>query len=134
MPHQHGELVAAEARYRIGSTHVALHRRDHRLEQRVTGGVAVRVVDRLEAVEVDEHQRRGGDEFAVLMWHLDETLALAKARELETIIRVTTIAHDTAALSVGASAGAVVLPREGTAEAVLEAADRAMYARKREKR
>ena len=30
----------------------------HRLEQRVAGGVAVLVVDRLEAVEIDEQQRR----------------------------------------------------------------------------
>ena len=30
----------------------------HRLEQGVAGGVAVLVVDRLEAVEIDEQQRR----------------------------------------------------------------------------
>ena len=82
----------------------------------------------------DTVARLGGDEFAVLMWHLDEERAQAKARELETIIGETTIVHGTSALSVGASAGAVTLPREGTAEEVLEAADKAMYARKREKR
>jgi len=82
----------------------------------------------------DTVARLGGDEFAVLMWHLDEERALAKARELETIIGETTIVHGTSALSVGASAGSVALPREGTPEEVLEAADQAMYARKREKR
>jgi len=82
----------------------------------------------------DTVARLGGDEFAVLMWHLDEARAAAKARELEAIVGATTVTHGTAALAVGASAGSVALPREGTAEAVLEAADKAMYARKRERR
>ncbi len=82
----------------------------------------------------DTVARLGGDEFGVLMWHLDEAQAQAKARELEAIVASTTLAHGADRLSVGASAGSVALPREGTAQAVLEAADRAMYARKKERR
>ena len=41
----------------VGGAQVSHEVAGHRLEQRVAGGVAVPVVDRLEAVEVDEHQR-----------------------------------------------------------------------------
>ena len=82
----------------------------------------------------DTVARLGGDEFAVLMWHLDEAQAQAKARELESIIAATSVTHRVETLSVGASAGSVALPREGAPESVLEAADQAMYARKKEKR
>ena len=61
VPQQHGEFVAAEPRHHVGGAHTAGEPGRHRLEQRVAGGVAVAVVDRLEAVEIDEHQyRRGG--------------------------------------------------------------------------
>jgi len=82
----------------------------------------------------DTVARFGGDEFAVLLWHLDEARAQAKGRELESVVSSTTVVHRNEQLSVGASAGAVALPQEGTPEQVLEAADQAMYARKREKR
>ena len=78
--------------------------------------------------------RLGGDEFAVLMWHLDTAQAYGKAIELETIIAATEIEHRSAKLSVGASAGSVALARDATPEAILEAADQAMYARKKERR
>lgn len=78
--------------------------------------------------------RLGGDEFAVLLWHLDPARAGAKARELETIIAGTTVAHGEAKLSVGASAGSVALTVGATPAAILEAADQAMYARKKERR
>ncbi len=46
--------------------------------------------------------RLGGDEFAVLLWNVNEALAQAKARELETVI---------AGAGVGASAGRRAIAR-----------------------
>jgi len=78
--------------------------------------------------------RLGGDEFIVLMWHVGELLAAAKARELENIIARAAVTHGAAKLSVGASAGIVRLSGDATPAAVLDAADKAMYARKKERR
>jgi diguanylate cyclase (GGDEF)-like protein len=78
--------------------------------------------------------RLGGDEFAVLMWNLETTQASAKAYELENIIAQIAVAHGPARLSVGASAGSVPLDGDATPAAILEAADQAMYARKKERR
>jgi diguanylate cyclase (GGDEF)-like protein len=74
--------------------------------------------------------RLGGDEFVVLMWNLAEADARSKARSLETAVSRMTAPYGEAMLSVGASAGhAMLLPLDSPA-AVLERADRAMYARK----
>jgi diguanylate cyclase (GGDEF)-like protein len=74
--------------------------------------------------------RIGGDEFAVLLWNLNEANALAKARALAAAICRTTAMHAGATLSVDASAGvAVLLPLDQPGE-LLERADRAMYAQK----
>jgi diguanylate cyclase (GGDEF)-like protein len=74
--------------------------------------------------------RVGGDEFAVLLWHLSEADARKKALALEAAIDRTTATHAGAAISVGASAGAApLLPLDQPSD-VLERADRAMYERK----
>lgn len=78
--------------------------------------------------------RYGGDEFAVLLWHIPEEQARLKARDLERVIDATAIEQGGARLSVGASAGMVPLTGGLEAGAAMEAADRAMYARKRERR
>jgi diguanylate cyclase (GGDEF)-like protein len=78
--------------------------------------------------------RLGGDEFAVVMWNMNETHAAAKARQLEDIVARATIARGEARLSVGASAGIAALSPLDTAAQAIDAADRAMYVRKREKR
>jgi len=78
--------------------------------------------------------RLGGDEFAVLMWNVSEAHALAKARELEAGIATANAMHGGARLSVGASAGVVLLSAAATPAEVADAADKAMYARKKEKR
>jgi diguanylate cyclase (GGDEF)-like protein len=78
--------------------------------------------------------RLGGDEFVVLLWHLGETDAERKARVLEAAIDRTTATHAGTTLSVGASVGAaLLLPLDQPAE-VLERADRAMYARKAQRK
>jgi diguanylate cyclase (GGDEF)-like protein len=77
--------------------------------------------------------RLGGDEFGVLMWNLDAAQASAKARELENIIAQAAVTHGAATVAVGASAGIAPLQGDLNAAQILDAADRAMYARKKKK-
>ena len=78
--------------------------------------------------------RLGGDEFGVLMWNASEPQALMRARDLETRIAAIGLAHGAATLSVGASAGVAILRGDLDAAALIDAADKAMYARKNERR
>ena len=78
--------------------------------------------------------RLGGDEFGVLLWNLGAALAAAKARDLEKLIEAVSVAHDEARLSVGASAGVVPLTAGAAPEQMIDAADKAMYVRKKERR
>jgi len=78
--------------------------------------------------------RLGGDEFGVLLWNLGAPLAAAKARELEKLIKAVSVAHGAARLAVGGSAGLVSLTVGATPEQMIDAADKAMYARKKERR
>lgn len=78
--------------------------------------------------------RLGGDEFAVILWHVDAAQAGAKAAELERLIAETMVTREAARLSVGASAGSVLLDGTATIEAIMDTADRAMYARKKVRR
>jgi diguanylate cyclase (GGDEF)-like protein len=77
--------------------------------------------------------RLGGDEFAVLIWNASAEHALAKARELEAAIADVGVSHGEARLSVGASAGTATLGALDMPDQVIDAADRAMYARKRQR-
>ena len=74
--------------------------------------------------------RLGGDEFCVLLWNLAAAHAEAKARELERLIEAVSVAYGETSVSVGASAGVVPLAAEAVPEQVIDAADKAMYARK----
>jgi len=78
--------------------------------------------------------RLGGDEFGVLMWNVGEPQAAAKARELETLIERVGVAHGAARLSVGASVGLVALSADASPARIIDAADKAMYARKKKRR
>jgi diguanylate cyclase (GGDEF)-like protein len=78
--------------------------------------------------------RLGGDEFGVLMWNVSGPQAAVRARELENRVEWLSLAQGPARLGVGASAGVVPLSPELDAGAVIEAADQAMYARKKERR
>jgi diguanylate cyclase (GGDEF)-like protein len=77
--------------------------------------------------------RLGGDEFAVLMWNVSKAHAGPKARDLERVIGAVSILRDGVAISVGASAGVAALSPLDAPEQAIDAADRAMYARKRER-
>jgi diguanylate cyclase (GGDEF)-like protein len=78
--------------------------------------------------------RIGGDEFGVLIWRVEEPQAVAKARELETLISRIGVTHGRASVAAGASIGVAALVEDMTPAGVIEAADQAMYARKDEKR
>jgi diguanylate cyclase (GGDEF)-like protein len=78
--------------------------------------------------------RLGGDEFGVLLWNLGPPLAAAKAHELEKLIEAVSVTHGEARLAVGGSAGLVPLAVGATPEQMIDAADQAMYARKKERR
>ncbi len=78
--------------------------------------------------------RLGGDEFGVVMWHIGAEQAAAKARELERIIETAAIQRGERRLAVGASAGTVLLDPALEPATLIDAADRAMYARKKERR
>ena len=78
--------------------------------------------------------RLGGDEFGILLWRVDEAQASAKARELEVLIERVGVAHGQARVQVGASVGAALLLPDATPTEIIGAADRAMYARKEERR
>jgi diguanylate cyclase (GGDEF)-like protein len=78
--------------------------------------------------------RLGGDEFAVLLWHVSAAHAGAKALDLESAVAATAVAYGSACLSVGASAGMAALSPLDSPAQVIDAADKAMYLRKREKK
>lgn len=78
--------------------------------------------------------RLGGDEFGVLIWHAGEEQAIAKARELESLIARVVIVHGKARIEAAASVGMALLVADTTAEDMIGAADHAMYARKQERR
>jgi diguanylate cyclase (GGDEF)-like protein len=78
--------------------------------------------------------RRGGDEFAVLLWNLSENDARAKAAALEDAIDGLTFVFGGSRVSAGASAGVAILGLHSDVERVLEEADRAMYVRKAQRR
>jgi diguanylate cyclase (GGDEF)-like protein len=74
--------------------------------------------------------RLGGDEFALLLWHLSETDARAKAAALEESIDRLTFVFDDRTITAGASAGVAILDAHAEPARALEAADSAMYVRK----
>ncbi len=78
--------------------------------------------------------RLGGDEFAVIMWNMSEVHAAGKARHIEQAVAAAAITRGEARLAVGASAGIAALSPLDTPAQAIDAADRAMYVRKREKR
>jgi diguanylate cyclase (GGDEF)-like protein len=78
--------------------------------------------------------RLGGDEFGILIWHAGEEQALAKARELESLIARVVIIHGKAHIEGAASVGMALLIADTAPEDIIGAADHAMYARKQERR
>jgi diguanylate cyclase (GGDEF)-like protein len=78
--------------------------------------------------------RLGGDEFALLLWHLSETDAHAKAAALEQAIDRLSFVFRGHTATAGVSAGVALLGPHAEAGKALEEADRAMYVRKAQRR
>jgi diguanylate cyclase (GGDEF)-like protein len=78
--------------------------------------------------------RLGGDEFGILLWNLDEVDAHGKAIALEQAIDALSFSFGNTTVHAGASAGVAILDIGMDAQSAFEAADRAMYVRKAERR
>jgi diguanylate cyclase (GGDEF)-like protein len=107
-------------------------RHGHAVGDKLLKAVAAELASHVRASDVVG--RLGGDEFGVVMWHIGAEQAQAKARELETVIEAASLLRGKQQLHVGASAGTAPLDAEFDPDALIDAADRAMYARKRERR
>lgn len=79
----------------------------------------------------DVAARLGGDEFAIILEEVDEEQALAKADDLDAVLRSTRCLYGEAELPVSASIGFTMLQPDDSEEALIERADANMYARKR---
>lgn len=84
--------------------------------------------------ESDTVARIGGDEFAIILRHVDEAAVAAKAAQAMADIAATPVRSSAAIFPVSASAGYRMLQRGEDAAAVLAAADRAMYHEKAARR
>jgi diguanylate cyclase (GGDEF)-like protein len=82
----------------------------------------------------DSVGRLGGDEFALVIWQVDEAQAEHKARAIEDLIAADPLPLDGASLRLGASVGSTLLRADESPEEALVRADRALYARKAERR
>jgi diguanylate cyclase (GGDEF)-like protein len=74
--------------------------------------------------------RIGGDEFAVLLVHSDETSAHETARRLIDLIADSDFTHDGQALPLSVAIGAGAIRGDDTPETAMARADREMYRRK----
>jgi diguanylate cyclase (GGDEF)-like protein len=78
--------------------------------------------------------RLGGDEFGAVLWNTNPEQAAMKAANLEELIARVAVEHEGTTLACGASAGVVALDPAADPLAMIAAADKAMYARKRVRR
>ncbi len=78
--------------------------------------------------------RLGGDEFGAVIWHVDAAQALAKARTLEALIAKVSVVQGQTQVDVGASVGTALLAEDISPAEIIRLADRAMYARKEERK
>ncbi len=78
--------------------------------------------------------RLGGDEFAVVLWNLTEPDAQAKAALLEASIDDLVVTYRGRAIRAGASIGVAMITGDDDIASLLDRADKAMYARKRQRR
>jgi diguanylate cyclase (GGDEF)-like protein len=82
----------------------------------------------------DTVARLGGDEFGLILWNLGEGDATVKAWALEAAISEAAIEWEGEPLCVGASIGFAMMGAADELADVLARADRAMYARKAERK
>jgi diguanylate cyclase (GGDEF)-like protein len=107
-------------------------RHGHAAGDWVLGRVARLVTSNVRASDVVG--RLGGDEFVVLLWNASPEQAKQKARTLEAMIDGERFEQGGKRYAVALSAGVTALSKDDTVEAAIARADRAMYARKRERK
>ena len=81
----------------------------------------------------DTVARIGGDEFGLILHHLDEAAARAKAQSLVAAVADGTIAIGANEIKVSVTAGLSMIRDGDTVETVLARADAAMYAQRSER-
>jgi diguanylate cyclase (GGDEF)-like protein len=82
----------------------------------------------------DTVARIGGDEFALILWNLNEPAAAAKAQALEALVAGVSVVWNGTELKADASLGVTMLTAFDEPAEALARADYAMYARKAERR
>jgi diguanylate cyclase (GGDEF)-like protein len=82
----------------------------------------------------DSVGRLGGDEFGIILWQVDDASARQKAVFLEAMVASSPLSLGGASTTVASSIGTTMLAAGDTAEEALSRADRAMYARKSERK
>jgi diguanylate cyclase (GGDEF)-like protein len=107
-------------------------RHGHAAGDAVLKGVATVLVGAVRAS--DTVARLGGDEFGLILWNLSEGDAGAKAWALEAAISDAGFEWGNETLAVGASIGFAMLGLADELAGVMAKADRAMYARKAERK
>jgi diguanylate cyclase (GGDEF)-like protein len=84
--------------------------------------------------ESDVVGRMGGDEFAVILVQADQTTAQAKAQALVRAVEAQPLKFGDWSAPIHLSFGVAEITQDLEPEAIVAAADQAMYARKRERR
>jgi diguanylate cyclase (GGDEF)-like protein len=107
-------------------------RHGHAAGDAILKAVAATLVGNVRAS--DTVARLGGDEFAVILWNLSEADAAAKAFGLEEAVAQAAVVWEAETLCVGASIGLSMLGPDDEFAAALAKADRAMYARKAQRK
>jgi diguanylate cyclase (GGDEF)-like protein len=104
----------------------------HAAGDRVLKAIAATLAEQVRSSDVVG--RLGGDEFGVLLWNLSEADARDKAVALEQAIDDLSFTFGDISVRAGASAGVAILDLTADAPGALDAADRAMYVRKAQRR
>ena len=74
--------------------------------------------------------RIGGDEFGLILDHLDEANACTKAHALSAMIAATKVDLGTVTIQVGVTVGVAAVRPDDSVDSLLERADHAMYAKR----
>lgn len=101
----------------------------HAAGDQVLVAIAEALLDNVRASDVVG--RLGGDEFGIILAHMDENMAEQKAASLADMVAGLGVEQDGTAVPVSISCGVFTFTGEADVASALEAADKAMYEQKR---